>query len=152
MEAFLGAVLVLTLRRERPPEGKRTHVVDYRHVIASLKVKPGALMGLLYRDALWPRPAYRRAFDALMRAGTPRHACRIATGLLALAHEQACEADLAGALDDILDAGALPDLEALRTRFSTAATTPAPVIDIVMPRASTYDDLIGSSRRMEMAP
>lgn len=152
MEAFLGAVLVLTLRRERPPVGMRTHVVDYRHVIASLKVKPGALMGLLYRDALWPRPAYRRAFDALMRAGTPRHACRIATGLLALAHEQACEADLAGALDDILDAGELPDLEALRRRFSTAATTPAPVIDIVMPRASTYDDLIGSSRRMEMAP
>ncbi len=57
LEIFLGAVCVLTLRRERPPEGKRAHVVDYRHVISSLKVKPGALMGLLYRDALWPRAA-----------------------------------------------------------------------------------------------
>jgi len=152
MEAFFGAVLVLTLRRERPPEGKRMHVVDYRHVIASLKVKPGALMGLLYRDALWPRPAYRRAFDAMMRTQTPRQACRIATGLLALAHEQACEAELAAALDEVIDAGDLPDLDALRRRFSSTSPAPLPAVDVVMPRASTYDDLIASSGRVEMAP
>ena len=34
-------------------------------------------------------------------------------GLLALAHERACEAELAEAIDTELDAGRLPDLDAL---------------------------------------
>ena len=38
-------------------------------------------------------------------------------GLLALAHERACEAELATALDAILDAGDLPELTALQHRF-----------------------------------
>ncbi len=149
IEAFLGAVCVLSLRRERPPAGRRAHVVDYRHVIASLKVKPGALIGLIYRDALWPRPAYRRAFEALLRATTPRRACRIAVGLLALAHERACEADLAVELDALLDAGDLPDLEDLGRRFSSPVSPMAPAVRVLMPPASSYDALINSDRLTE---
>jgi hypothetical protein len=61
--AFLGSTSVLTLRRGRPPEarGRRGHVVDYRHVIHALKRKPVALLNLVYRDQLFPRPAYRGA-------------------------------------------------------------------------------------------
>ena len=149
IEAFLGAVCVLTLRRERPATGKRAHVVDYRHVIASLKVKPGALIGLLYRDALWPRPAYRRAFEVLLRVTTPKRACRIAVGLLTLAHEHACEADLAEAIDVLLDAGDLPDLDDLSRRFAIAPPSSAPVVNVVMPPASSYDALINIDRLVE---
>jgi hypothetical protein len=38
-------------------------------------------------------------------------------GLLALAHDRACEAELATTLDALLDASELPDLASLRERF-----------------------------------
>jgi hypothetical protein len=38
-------------------------------------------------------------------------------GLLALAHDRGVEADLAAAIDERLDAGALPDLAAMVRRF-----------------------------------
>jgi hypothetical protein len=41
----------VTLPRGRPhPSGKHDQVVDYRHVIHSLRRKPMALLGLVYRD------------------------------------------------------------------------------------------------------
>ena len=97
------------------PGGRlRGHVINYRHVIHALKQKPMALLGLVYRDQLFPRPAYARAFDALIAAKSENEACRAIVGLLALAHERACEAELADALAAEIDAGRLPDLEQLR--------------------------------------
>ena len=90
-------------------------------MIHSLRRKPMALLGLVYRDRLFPRPAYARAFEAL-RAGLPaRLACRTSVEILALAHERACEAELASVLDALLDAGRLPDMAALRARFAPDA-------------------------------
>jgi hypothetical protein len=76
LECFLGSTPLLTLRRGRLPQGssKHSHVVDYRHVIHALRKKPMALLNLVYRDQLFPRRAYARAFAALHReAGLPRH-------------------------------------------------------------------------------
>jgi hypothetical protein len=51
LECFLGATPLMTLRRGRPhPSGKHGHVVDYRHVIHSLRRKPMALLNLVYRE------------------------------------------------------------------------------------------------------
>jgi hypothetical protein len=115
-------------------------VVDYRHVIHALKAKPMALLNLVYRDALFPRAAYKRAFEALLAQGPERAACRTTVGLLALAHEQGCEAELAAALEQILEAGELPDLEALRSRFAPARG-PIPQIDVRLPSLASYDAL-----------
>jgi len=141
LEAFLGSTRVLTLRRARSPgDGLHAQVVDYRHVIHALKAKPMALLNLVYRDALFPRPAYKRAFEALLAQGPERAACRATVGLLALAHEQGCEAELAAALEAILAAGELPDLEALRSRFAPARG-PIPQIDVRLPSLASYDAL-----------
>ena len=109
IEAYLGAAHMLTLPRGRAPSktGARattTHIVDYRHVIGSLRAKPGALAGLTYRDALWPRTAYRRAWEALI-AVRPR-AGRTMVGLLALAHDRCRGRSRRCAR---CDAGELPD-------------------------------------------
>ena len=48
--------------------GRHGQVVDYRHVIHSLRRKPMALLNLVYRDALFPRPAYRTAWQRLLAA------------------------------------------------------------------------------------
>ena len=61
-------------------------------------------------------------------------------GLLALAHERACEAELAQLLTRDLDAGRLPDLTALRARFAPSlAELPAVAIDLA-PLAA-YDEI-----------
>jgi hypothetical protein len=144
LDCFLGGTCVLTLARGRPRgNGRHGHVVDYRHVIHALRRKPMALLNLVYRDQLFPRRAYGRAFEALLAAGNDRHACITAVGLLSLAHERGCEAELAQALDADLEAGRLPDLQALRDRFQCRETA---VSDVVVDRVplSVYDALVQS--------
>ena len=142
LECFLGSTQLLTLRRGRPPQGsgKHGHVVDYRHVIHALRKKPMALLNLVYRDQLFPRRAYARAFEALLARESEKQACRTMVGLLALAHERACEAELAHAIDADLDAGVLPDLDRLRDRFKPdRAAIPDVAVELVP--LSAYDEL-----------
>ncbi len=91
LDVFVGGTHLLTLPRGRPhPNGKHDQVVDYRHVIHSLRRKPMALLNLVYRDQLFPREAYRRAFNVLRKRLPDKKACRIMVDLLALAHERGC--------------------------------------------------------------
>src|ERR1700709_920165 len=53
LECFVGHSPVLTLRRGRSQgEGRHGHVVDYRHVIHTLRRKPMARLNLVYPDAV----------------------------------------------------------------------------------------------------
>ncbi len=141
LECFLGATPVARLPRGRPvSDTKGGHVVDYRHVIHALRRKPMALANLVYRDQLFPRPAYRRAFEALQEQGDLRRACKVTVELLALAHEQACEAELAEAIDAELDARRMPDLAALRERFRPA-TAAIPDVVVELAPLGVYDEL-----------
>ena len=84
---YAGTEDLMTLPRGHAgPEGRRGRVVDYRHVLPSLRFKPMALLNWVCRDDLFPRDAYRRAFDALLEALGGRKACRRMVDLLALAH------------------------------------------------------------------
>src|SRR3546814_4276429 len=94
------------------------YVVDYRHVMHRLRRKPMDLLQLTYRDQLFPREAYRLMCERLLEAMSERDACRKMVELLSMAHERACEAELADLLAQDLDGGRLPDIAALRTRFS----------------------------------
>jgi plasmid stability protein len=99
-----------------------------------------ALLNLVYREQLFPRRAYQRAFEALLAAYDEKRACRTRVGLLALAHERTCEAELADIIDAELDAGSLPDLDVLAARF---APDPAVIPDITVELAPLhlYDEL-----------
>src|SRR3984893_16908631 len=141
LDCFLGSTPMMTLRRGRMvSDSKGGHVVDYRHVIHALRKKPMALLNLVYRDQLFPRPAYARAFEALCAETGDRRACKVTVELLALAHERACEAELAHIIDAELKEGRVPDLATLRERF---APNPAsvPVITVAFVPLSTYDAL-----------
>jgi transposase InsO family protein len=132
LELLIGATALLTLSRGRPgPNGKHGHVVDYRHVIHALRRKPMALLNLVYRDQLFPREAYRLTFERL-RTVSDQVACKTLVELLSLAHDRACEAELAGILTDHLQADRLPDLAALRVRFAPdPARLPEVCVDLV---------------------
>jgi hypothetical protein len=141
IECFLGATPMMTLRRGRPvSQSKGGHVVDYHHVIHALRKKPMALNNLVYRDQLFPRPAYARAFEALLQEVGDKRACKLTVELLALAHDRGCEAELSELIDAELDAGRLPDLAFLRERF---APNPAsvPEIKVAFVALSSYDEL-----------
>jgi hypothetical protein len=90
--------------------------------IHALRRKPMALLNLVYRDQLFPRPAYKRAFDVCREREGDKRACKLTVELLALAHERACEAELAVAIDGELDAGRLPDVGVLQERFTPEGT------------------------------
>jgi transposase InsO family protein len=144
LEGFQGSTLLFTLRRGRPdPSGKHGHVIDYRHVIHSLRRKPMALLNLVYRDQLFPRRAFALAFEALLAALGERPACRAMVGILALAHERACEAELAFALQEALDDGVLPNLPALIERFRPKDVA-LPVVVVTLPSLAIYDQIATS--------
>ena len=99
-----------------------------------------ALLNLVYRDQLFPRQAYARAFVALLASESEKQTCRTMVGLLALAHERACEVELARAIDADLDAGVLPDLDRLRDRFKPDRDA-LPDVAIELVPLSAYDEL-----------
>lgn len=151
LECYLGGSHVLTLPRGRAPgRGRRghAHVVDYRHVLHSLRRKPGALLNLIYRDALFPRPAFHRTWEVLLDRLEPAAACRVMVALLALAYDRACEAELASALDAMLDDGRLPDPKELAARFAPRDTAP-PTVVVQLPAIAVYDTLLAG---MEARP
>src|SRR5262245_35489419 len=99
-----------------------------------------ALLNLVYRDQLFPGPAYARAFEALRERSGDRHACKVTVELLALAHERACEVELAEVIATDLDAGRLPDLAILGARFQPEKT-PIPSVAVELVPLNVYDEL-----------
>jgi hypothetical protein len=149
LELFVGGTHLLTLPKGRAQaNGKHDQVVNYHHVIHSLRKKPMALLHLVYRDKLFPRPEYRRAFEALCAALPERQACKIAVELLALAHDRGCEAELARELDRLIRSGELPDLGVLRRRF---APDPAslPSVSVTPVPLDSYEALVGATTMAE---
>jgi len=143
LDLYIGATRLLTLRRGRPgPNAKHGHVVDYRHVIHALRRKPMALLNLVYRDQLFPREAYRLTFERL-REVSDKLACKTLVELLSLAHDRACEAELAGILSELLEVDRLPDIAGLRARF---APDPArlPEVCVELAPLSLYETLAES--------
>ena len=138
----------MTLERGRPgANGRHGHVVDYRHVIHALRRKPMALLNLVYRDRLFPRQAYRLTFDRLCEELTPRAACKTMVELLSLAHERACEAQLADVLAEDLSERRLPDLKVLWARF-TPDPARLPQVCVQLASLSDYEALV--TRDMEV--
>ena len=143
LELFLSGAHLLTLPRGRAgATGPNVHVVNYRHVIHSLKKKPMALLNLVYRDDLFPREPYRRCFERALERLTRREACRLAVALLALAHEENCEAELAAEIECALKAGRLPDPGKLKARFAPDPGN-MPTIDVARPHLAGYGTLLG---------
>lgn len=142
VEVYNGGTHLLTAQRGRAcAKGLRDHVVDYRHVIQSLRKKPMALLGLIYRDQIFPRDAYRRMFDFMLETTSERQACRTAVELLAMAHERCCEAEIASILDTDLEQKIIPDIAALRDLFAPDPES-MPQVEVRLAPLSLYESLM----------
>ena len=148
LDCYLSGVLVLTLARgTRSAVGGRGRVIDYRHFIDALKRKPQAFKGLVFRDALFPREAYRRTWEQLELALTPRQACHTMVALLEMAARDGIEGVLAQRLDALREAGELPDIKRWREEFDPRKTE-LPRITVEIPPASVYDALLSSEQEV----
>lgn len=142
LECWLGDVCVLELVRGQPdPVTGRGKVVDYRHLLPALKRKPGALARSVLRDALFPRTEYRHMWAQLKEQLPEAAACRLMVGLLDLAGNGGCEAELAQRLALLLATGEQPDLEQLRQDLAPRPTH-FPDITVVLPTLDSYDLLL----------
>ena len=145
LELFLGGTPLMTLERGRASrEGSHGHVVNYHHVIHSLRKKPMALMGVLYRDQLFPRRAVRDMFTALLEQAGEKVACRMMVDLLALAHDRGCETELADHLEEDLRQHRRPDIVTLRTLFGPSESA-RPVVTVQMADLASYNTLVSNT-------
>ncbi|MDS0862969.1 IS21 family transposase [Burkholderia pseudomultivorans] len=140
LDCYLSGVLVHSTARGSRAHDNR-HALDYRHFIDSLKRKPQAFKGLAFRDALFPRDAYRRTWEQLDARLSQRDACKTMVGLLELAGLHGVEAVLAGQLDAMLETGELPDLQALREQYAPREAQ-CPDVEVQMPPVAVYDELL----------
>jgi hypothetical protein len=100
-----------------------------------------ALMGLVYRDQLFPRQAFRDVFDVMLVQTSDREACRVVVDLLTLAHDRGCEAELATQIEEDLRQKRLPDITALTSLFAPSRGS-LPGIEVLLVDLSAYDQLL----------
>lgn len=142
IECWLGGQCVLSRPRATLKDGQRhPRDIDYRHLIAALKRKPGAFARWVLRDAAFPRAVYRQTWERLAAAKPEREACKTMVGLLVLAAD-GFEAQLTQELEQLIELDQLPDLPAL-SKLLAPPTGEVPNVTIVLPTLAGYDALLG---------
>ena len=141
IECWLGGQCVLRLARATRHDGQRhPRNIDYRHLVAALRRKPGAFARWVLRDAVFPRAVYRQTWDRLAAARPEREACKTMVGLLVLAAD-GHEAQLAGELEQLIELDQLPNLLAL-TQMLAPPNSEVPDVVVELPSLESYDALI----------
>jgi len=142
LEAWLGGVKVFECERlYGSVENRHPKRIDWRHMLPSLKRKPGAFARWVLRDAMFPRSEYARTWERISGRLPERSACRLMVELLDLADQVNVVTELAAVLDTLNDRDELPDVDSLRKRFAPRATL-MPSVQVVMPSAAVYDELL----------
>ncbi len=141
IECWLGGQCVLKRDRATTCAGQRhARAIDYRHLVAALKRKPGAFARWVLRDAVFPRAVYRQTWERLAAARPEREACKTMVGLLALAAD-GHERQLADELEQLIELDQLPDLRAL-TQLLAPPKSEVPDVVVSLPALAGYDALI----------
>lgn len=141
IECWLGGQCVLKRPRATHRDGqRRARDIDYRHLVAALRRKPGAFARWVLRDAVFPRAVYRQTWERLAAAKPEREACKTMVGLLVLAAD-GHEAQLADELEQLIELDQLPDLHAL-TELLAPPRSEVPDVVVELPTLDAYDALI----------
>ena len=125
--------------------GQKKQHINYRHLIHSLLRKPGGFRRYRYRDALFPTPIFRLAWEQLQRWYTPRKADLIYLRVLHLAaHHREC--DVAVALTTLVAAGDRWDETAVHPFLQYRPHPRVPQLTVPVVDLHTYDRLLQGGR------
>ncbi len=142
IECWLGGTRVLDRARLNHRDGQRhPRDIDYRHLIAALRRKPGAFARWVLRDAVFPRAVYRQTWERLSARLSEREACKSIVALLVLAAD-GHEAQLAIELEQLIALDQLPDLVALTALLAPRAGV-LPIVTVQLPELADFDALLG---------
>jgi transposase InsO family protein len=142
LDAWLGGVKVFQCERLFASAAERhPRRIDWRHMLPSLKRKPGAFARWVLRDAMFPRSEYAQAWEFINTKLPERAACRLMVELLDLADRANVVAELAGVLAAGQARDELPDIDVLRERFAPRSLS-MPEVQVQLPPTSVYDELL----------
>ncbi len=138
LEVYYGGVHQLTMERLL---GEGRHKVDYRHIIWSLVRKPGAFERYRYREALFPTPVFRQAYDVLADklASTRKADIEYLRVLHLAASTMECEVETALSL--LLEQGAVPLADRVK-KLVVREQPEIPDVEPMIPDLEMYDSLI----------
>ena len=119
----------------------RTHQINYRHIIDWLVRKPGAFINYKYREELFPRLRFRKAYDQLCDKLPQRQATMEYLRILKHAATHS-EQDVCDALDMLHNLQLLPTLHRVE-EFLPRQAPSIPEMEIFTVTLSSYDQLLG---------
>jgi len=141
---FIGTQQVVELHRlyvSADSPLRRARSINYRHVIDSLRRKPGALLHSTWQQDLLPNDNYRQLWQKLLVQFAPRNAARLMTESLYIAAKFDCETAVATFLEAQLLSGSLT-LHSLQKHFLLADSDAVPTQVLSQHSLSKYDQLI----------
>ena len=137
LEVRYGGVLVARPERVR---GEGLEGIDYRHIVHSLLRKPGAFRRYVYREAMFPSMVFRRAYDALCERSQKWADLEYIRILHLAATTMQCEVE--AALVAMLEAGEVPESDAVKARIGACQPPACPHVQVHMPDLAAYDALL----------
>ncbi len=140
IEVFLAGQHQLSMPRLT---GEHTHAINYRHIIEWLLRKPGAFARYRFRADLFPSLRFRRAYDRLCDACSPRTADM---EYLRILHKAArtMESDVERVLGELEAHGIVPRWAALMEFWPAPETVRFPHMAPLRVQLSDYDQLLGA--------
>lgn len=140
LECYVGGDHAITLQRLRDHK-KKSHHIDYRHIIGALIQKPQAFRNYIYRDALFPTFAFRQAWEILDNQLDSRKACQEFVKILNEAARPNCEERVNNYLEECLSGNRLPKSEEVRALLRTFSIE-VPSLKNTTMELSDYDALL----------
>jgi len=152
LECYLGSDFVFKSHRVYPKDNKhRARVIDYRHLIDSLKKKPQAFRYSQFREDLLPNSDYKSIWEYIDENMEARDSCKYIIGLLSLAAENNCEEILGSyVLGCLTRSGniSIPKLVSLRQKFGSDKKEKTN-IETEQHEIKQYDKLITAQTSMQ---
>lgn len=137
IELYYGKQLVQKMPRLAQGQA---YLINYRHIIHHLVRKPGAFAQYQYREGLFPRQIFRKAYDHFMKH-SPTNGHKAYLRLLHLS-AQTNEGEVASLVEQALQAKQTLDVEVIRQALVPPSTT-VPDVTIDEPKLEIYDLLLG---------
>ena len=141
---FVGTTQVVELPRIRVPSShrlRRARCINYRHVIDSLRRKPGAFLQCVWQQELLPDEQYRQLWQELSQQFEPYQAARLLVEALYIAAVQDKQTGVAAYLEAQLQAGTLT-LPGLQRHFHLIESSDYPRKRFEQHPLSPYDQLL----------
>jgi len=120
--------------------GINKHHINYRHVIDTLLRKPGGFRNYRYREGLFPRAVFRRAWESLNQRLSPRKADIAYLRILKLA-ARGMETDVAATLEDLLASKNTWDDQTVAERVQPVQSV-IPTLQTSVVNLADYDQLL----------